>query len=191
MYSNIPSLVLGFHGCDRETARKIITDPTCLLHPSKNSYDWLGNGMYFWENSPQRAIEWAQKSKKIKDPYALGAIIDLGNCLNLTDIKHALFLEETYKTIKKSFDITGKPYPENTEYKRDLDCIVINAVDCTTEKEGLPKYDSVRSPFIEGKPVYPNAGFFKKSHIQICIRNQNCIKGYFNVRNADEKFDIP
>ena len=40
-------------------------------------------------------------------------------------------------------------------------------------------YDSVRGIFFEGGPIYPGSGILDKSHIQICVRNPNCIKGYF------------
>lgn len=198
MYSNIPSFVLGFHGCDRETARSIISDPKCSLHASDNLYDWLGSGIYFWENSPARALEWAKKAQKakiskgvIEEPCVIGAVIDLGHCLNLTDTKHTLFLKETYAFVKSSYENINEPCPKNTIYKRELDCEVINATDYITKAKGLPRYDSVRSPFMEGDEVYPDAGFLEYTHLQICIRNPNCIKGYFHVRNPDEQFDIP
>jgi len=74
------SLILGYHGCDRDIALKIITGQEQQV-PSKNDYDWLGNGLYFWEDSFSRAMRWAQndRSGKIKTPAVLGAIIDLGN----------------------------------------------------------------------------------------------------------------
>ena len=58
------------------------------LKRSENPYDWLGNGIYFWENDEQRALEWAQdlaRSGKIKSPAVVGAVLDLGKCLNLTE----------------------------------------------------------------------------------------------------------
>ncbi len=36
--------------------------------------------------------------------------------------------------------------------------------------------------FPEGNPLYDGAGFRDKNHIQICIRNQNCIKAIFDPR---------
>jgi hypothetical protein len=43
-------------------------------------------------------------------------------------------------------------------------------------------FDSTRGVFTEGGPVFNGAGIFEKSHIQICIRNPNCIKGFFLPR---------
>ncbi|SEK41780.1 hypothetical protein SAMN05421740_101809 [Parapedobacter koreensis] len=47
------------------------------------------------------------------------------------------------------------------------------------EDIGNKEFDSVRGVFWEGNPLYPTAGFREKDHIQICIRNIDCIKGYF------------
>jgi hypothetical protein len=40
-------------------------------------------------------------------------------------------------------------------------------------------YDTLRGAFMEGEPIYPDAGFHSKNHIQICVRNSACIKGFF------------
>ena len=34
---------------------------------------------------------------------------------------------------------------------------------------------------MEGKPIYPTAGFNEKTHIQIAVNNPACIKGVFRV----------
>ena len=59
IYQRSPQMVLGFHGCDRAVAAKILQSRSEHLKASKNSYDWLGTGIYFWLNDPQRAYEWA------------------------------------------------------------------------------------------------------------------------------------
>ncbi len=46
MYSKLPNLVIGFHGCRKETYEKVIKNEEPLL-ASSNVYDWLGNGLYF------------------------------------------------------------------------------------------------------------------------------------------------
>ena len=53
------------------------------------------------------------------------------------------------------------------------------------------EYDSVRGVFIEGREAYPGAGFKEKTHIQLCIVNPNCIKGFFSPRCADDTYLIP
>jgi len=54
------------------------------LAPSVGTYHWLGAGIYFWENDPERALWWAEEKAsrgEIKEPFVVGAIIDLRNCL--------------------------------------------------------------------------------------------------------------
>jgi len=36
--------------------------------------------------------------------------------------------------------------------------------------------------FHEGTELYPNTTFKTKNHIQIAVRDKNCIKGYFAPR---------
>ena len=42
-------LTIGFHGCDEDTAKRVILNKDNIL-ASQNAYDWLGSGIYFWEN---------------------------------------------------------------------------------------------------------------------------------------------
>ena len=99
LYSRRSNLIIGFHGCDESVVRKVVNGEENLI-PSTNDYDWLGNGIYFWENNEARA-------------------------------------------------------------------------------------------FWEGHSLYPNAGFAEKNHIQICVCNPNCIKGYFLPRGIDTAYPNP
>jgi hypothetical protein len=53
-----PRTVVGYHGCSRETVRRILEGEPFI--PSTMQYDWLGDGIYFWEYGPFRAYEWAE-----------------------------------------------------------------------------------------------------------------------------------
>ena len=87
-----PFQITGFHSCDREVGLRILNGKDQLT-VSTNEWDWLGPGVYFWEQNPARALEYAidsannkQKNRvPIKIPFVLGAIIELGNCLNLLE----------------------------------------------------------------------------------------------------------
>lgn len=50
LYANRPNLAIGFHGCDQSVVDKVIAGKENLL-ASTNDYDWLGSGIYFWENN--------------------------------------------------------------------------------------------------------------------------------------------
>ena len=198
MYSVLPSFVLGFHGCDRSVGEDVLADKSRLL-PSENSYDWLGSGIYFWENNPQRALDYAKMVQanpkrshgKVDNPFVIGAVIDLGRCLNLTESKSIEILKQGYNLLSQSSQIAEIPLPKNDGLLRRLDCAVINMVHKFYSDESKPPFDSVRGLFLEGDRVYDDAGFFKESHIQICVCNPNCIKGYFRVIEPDSNFPIP
>ncbi len=195
MYSTRSGLVLGFHGCDESVAQEVVKG-TKELRPSENDYDWLGNGIYFWEGNCERAMEFAKylmehpsrvKGKvPIKIPAVLGAVISLGKCLDLLESDSLTKVEEAYKILEESSKETGWALPENSGGEdlllRRLDCAVIQSLHKSLDREEK-FYDSVRGMFTEGEELYSNAGFHKKDHVQLCIRNPNCIKGYFLPRN--------
>ena len=284
LYSKRPNLILGFHGCDKSIAEKVINGE--CLNESTNDYDWLGPGIYFWQNSPERALEYAKTAMRrinstISEPAVVGAIIDLGNCLDLLEMNHIQEVKKAYKVLEK-IGIKDRPRNELIQdgfpMLRKLDRAVIEMVhtirknkenlfievenllraisllikqddkigrkniirDCFSklldiydeenleerfglellehlldfingrgEKETIIKeiddyanqlrilitnfapYDSVRSSFLEGQELYPNAGFREKNHIQICVCNKNCIKGFFMPRDMDGSYPNP
>lgn len=202
MYSTKTGLVLGFHGCDESIINDILLCKKGLKQ-SNNTYDWLGHGIYFWENSPSRAVEFAEFLKNnpqrartpIKTPSVIGAVIDLGYCLDFTDYSNLQLLKGGYELLKTAMDtlevkLTNKPIGENKDLLyRELDCAVIETLHSLRLPDSeLKPFDSVRGVFWEGKEIYPNAGFKEKNHIQICIRNKNCIKGYFLPREFDSDY---
>ena len=197
MYEKLPNLVLGFHGCDISTYEKVLLYHE-NLKASDNTYDWLGNGMYFWENSYQRAPDWAKNNPKYDKPAVLGAVIDLGFCLNLTDYHSAEVLKRGYEMLKVRYTTLGKDLPCNGKENkagdillRDLDCAVIQQIHQYHKDQNVREYDSVRGVFIEGKEVYPGAAVREKTHIQLCVVNPNCIKGFFAPRKADSQYLVP
>lgn len=62
---------------------------------------------------------------------------------------------------------------------RYLDCSVIEALHDFNKAKGYEEYDSVRAGFWEGKEIYQTAGFRERNHIQLCVRNPQCILGLF------------
>jgi hypothetical protein len=158
-----------------------------MLYESRNDYDWLGHGIYFWENNYHRALEWALDLEKrgiVRNPTVLGAILCLGKCFDLSDSEFISQLAPAYNFLMT----TEKVVPKNDRYRHRLDCAVIEVLHSRRKDENLPVYDSVRSIFSEGKEVYPEASFWDKNHIQICIRNPNCIKGFFLPRDSDPNY---
>lgn len=202
LYSRRSNLVVGFHGCDKSVVEKVLAGEENLL-ASTNDYDWLGNGIYFWENNETRALQFAQelvkrKSSSVKNPAVIGAIIDLGYCFDLTDSIYLNELREAYDVLVDLYKEIGKPLPKNTNIGestdkliRKLDCAVIQTAHQINRDANKRPYDSVKGVFWEGKPLYPNAGFAERNHIQICVCNPNCIKGYFLPRSINMDYPNP
>lgn len=207
MYSKRAGLILGFHGCDKSVRDKVVAQTGAGLKPSENDYDWLGNGVYFWENNCKRAMDFAvflknntphNAKQKIKNPAVIGAVIDMGYCLDLLDSEYLNLLKEGYKLLKASKEKFGLKIPQNLPLvkdgdliKRHLDCAVIETIHQFNKDKGKTQFDSVRGVFFEGKDLYENAGFKSNNHIQIAVRNPNCIKGYFIPRELDENYPKP
>ena len=74
---------------------------------------------------------------------------------------------------------------------RNLDCAVIQQIHDYNKDNGRVPFDSVRGIFTEGEPVYPGSAFLEKTHVQLCICNPNCIKGYFAPLKPDEHYAVP
>lgn len=192
------SFVLGYHGCDQDIARKAISGDFKLVE-SDRDYDWLGPGAYFWEGDPTRAMEWARWKTEIghyKNPAVVGAVIDLRNCLDLLVRDEIELLATAYRSFVALRAKADMPMPENRSVKgqpnqdrvlRYLDCAVFRhlheMIDAqASEDRSIEPYDTVRGMFTEGGPLYPGCGFEKRSHVQIAVRNDACIKGFFLPR---------
>jgi hypothetical protein len=183
--------IVGYHGCDAEVAANVLLHDA-PLSLSENDYDWLGKGIYFWEQGPQRAIDWAKAEAKrsphkIRKPAVLGAYIHLGQCFDLLDVANTNMLRDMHAEFVLSTTAQGKSIPENQSVPgttdidnalRRLDCALINWSLDQLAKAGR-SYQTVRGVFTEGTPAYLGAGFMLKSHIQVAVRDPSCILGFF------------
>ena len=167
MYEKLPNLVFGFHGCNKDTYEKVLYKHKDLKKSDEN-------------------------------PAVLGAIIDLGRCLNLTDDHTSSILRRGYEMLKIKCETTDNDMPQNRSGKsktdillRDLDCAVIQQIHEYNSETKQPGYDSVRGVFEEGEEVYPGSALREKTHIQLCIVNPNCIKGFFSPRKVNLEYTTP
>lgn len=191
IYTNHANYVLGFHGCDKSVVDKVINSADEHLTFSQNDYDWLGSGIYFWLNDPQRALEWAKEKRKrapekIKEPAVIGAIIDLRVCLNLTERECVETVRKGYEILKEVIElpkdlVNRAPDKGGFNLLRPLDCAVINFT-YSLLKSKKSEFDSVMGVFQEGETAYKGSDILAKTHTQICVRNPDCIMGYFLPR---------
>lgn len=157
------------------------------LRPSNNSWDWLAGGIYFWEQKPLRALEYAEESAKglqfnrvpITTPFILGSIIELGNCLNLVETQSLQILRTAYDGLLKLKEVAGEKMPINNGNNRALDCAVIKYIHQSNKEADKKPFDTIRCAFPEGEEAYPGSKISSRLHIQICVINTDCIKGYY------------
>lgn len=193
-------LIVGYHGCDRETFERVLLGPDESLDPSDNDYDWLGKGIYFWEFAPRRALEFAREKKNrggINDPAVLGAYIHLGRCFDLTDVEHTHQLKDAFDRFKEAWKLAGRKIPKNhpADQKdndlllRERDCAVLNFYmsQMDMDAESAYRYQSVRGVFQEGDAAFEGSKIRKKSHVQIAVRDPACIVGYFRPSSFSEQ----
>ncbi len=192
MHRLTTSFILGYYGCDAAVAKKLIDGEP--FKKSENDYDWLGPGIYFWESNPQRALSFAREVRKrtpakLKTPAVVGAVIELGLCLDLASEAGIKQAKAAYVALVKLYGAADTPLPKNQggpdELLRKLDCAVISQLHEIREQADQDPVDTVRGIFIEGEPIYPDAGFRDQTHCQVCVCNPLQIKGVFRVSKSE------
>jgi hypothetical protein len=175
-----PKSVVGFHGCTRHSAEAILADRT--FRPSSKAYDWLGEGVYFWEYAPYRALEWAERRCAVRgdEPVVIRATISLGRCLNLLDREHIAPVRRVYDAFQT---VLGDKLPRNTERGAHyLDRLVIDAYCRAIGEHTTLPIQTVRGSFAEGEPIFPGSKVLSRAHAQIAVRDVGCIRSMSLVR---------
>jgi hypothetical protein len=165
----------GFHGTTSEAAQAIRREGFQL---SRNPYDWLGDGVYFFQDAPERAWEWA--AEHYGDSAAvIGAEIHLVNCFDLLDTRWTRLLTDAYDSYLKFLKEAGRPIPRQTGGAHRLDREVINyAIGVLAERS--INIACVRGAFTEGYPVFPDSAIYDRAHVQIAVRDVNlCIRRFW------------
>ena len=176
--------IIAYHGCDARIAERLLRGEQ--FKKSQNDYDWLGEGIYFWEYGADRALKFAhdqRRRKKVKKPAIVGALIQLGRCFDLMDTRYTEELPVAFKMMKQVHEQNGQPLPTNAgetpdKRLRRRDCAVLNYY-LNRLEERTEFYDTVRCGFVEGPPAYEGSGIRHQSHVQIAVRNPACVVGVF------------
>ncbi len=195
-YSDYHRTVVGYHGTKRATARRIILGEEPFGR-SENDDDWLGNGIYFWEYAPQQAWLWArqrQRSKGWDDEIAVVAsMIRLGSCFDLLDPENVRALGLFYQGYEQAMMESRRELPINVWSKKRLNCAAFEFAYAGLEAQGDP-VDTCRAVFVPTRRadrLWGGSGINPHAHIQICVRNVDCILGTWLVKPIEEAADDP
>ena len=171
---------IGFHGTSVERAGRILAGG---FQPSRNDYDWLGDGAYFFQDSPSRAWQWA-RDRFGAHAAVLGAEIDLTDCLDLLAVRWRRILAVAHEGYVRQLVISGTTPPRQTAGAHRLDRVVINyAADLLAEDGVMVR--SVRAAFEEGPPIYDGSALRTHSHVQIAVRDMAAIHRIWLLSGGD------
>jgi hypothetical protein len=108
-------IIVGYHGCERGFAERLLSGNVSVddWQQSENDDDWLGHGIYFWEYSPPRAMRWAEERCQLKggEPAIVGAIVQLGICLDLTNERDTRNLRTAFELVRDAYAAAGQRLP--------------------------------------------------------------------------------
>jgi hypothetical protein len=171
--------VNGYHGTSRSRAENILVTG---FRPSTNGYDWLGTGVYFWQDAPNHALHWAQQNHPT-EPAVIKSRLRIDNtCLDLLDmstIDNSNFWMDSYNGLTEVYRVAGKDLPTQNPTipgKRHLDSEFFDYLITAFAQKPI---GSVRCAFVEGKPIFPSSAVYDQTHVQISIVNLDLIESSF------------
>jgi hypothetical protein len=162
--------VYGYHGTSRSRAERILVEG---FRPSTNGYDWLGTGVYFWQDAPNHALLWARQNYQ-EEAIVIKSRLRLDStCIDLLDmpqVDNPNFWTDSYNEFTEMCRRAGRSLPEQNPDipgKRYLDCSFFDYL--RSSIFGSDPRGAIRSAFPEGKRIFPNSAIFDKTHVQIAI----------------------
>lgn len=166
----VQEIAVAYHGTTAEAAEAILREG---FKTSENTYDWLGDGIYFFQGPPERAREWAVEH--CADPAVIGCEIAIVDFLDLTNPEWTRFLTEQYDQYLTHCREVGEELPVQRGKAHRLDREVINYSVGALRREGVP-VRGVRGVFIEGDVVYPDSAIYALAHVQIAVLDATVIR---------------
>lgn len=182
-YLDYHRTVVGFHGTTVAAAERLVDGGDFVK--SNKLYEWLGTGVYFWEYAPKQAWWWTKDLRKNSKPAVIGAMIRLGNCLDLLDPENVKWLTGVHDDMMQTWrGMKGVRIPRNVRDKRSLDCAILNWVYSESDSEPLPIETSrgVYVPTDKKKRAWQGSWIYGEAHIQICVRKPQNILALWHVR---------
>lgn len=201
---SVETALIAYHGCDVTTRDDLVSGRLKCLDHSTNHYDWLGSGAYFFEGDAERALLFAQAShrspqkrytaKPIATPTVVGVALRVQNWLDMTTQAGIREFSLAYQSMAAGLNATGALLPQNRPAGDSDNDIIYRALDNAvfnwlhqaraTQTPPLAPFQAVRAAFHQGEIIAPTSGFQASTHIQIALRDNRCIVGWFLPEGA-------
>lgn len=142
----------------------------------------MGDGVYFWQDAPARAWEWAEAHHG-DDAAVIHSLIRLDGCLDLLDISWEQSLRDTFTRLQALSVGTHQSLPRQTpeSLAHPLDRTVLNFAVVQFANAGA-SIRTIRAAFQEGAPIYPESHLFSRSHVQVAVRDPALIVRSWRAR---------
>lgn len=184
-------LLRGFHATSQERAKEI--ESSNRFHLSDNEWDWLGMGVYFYQDTLGFTRRWAEEKHggSIENPAVFAADIEYDGFLDLieheTIVELKSFMAQLQTASPTAFEKARKGQKGRAAEKErwrprahPLDCLIINEAARARELDGKP-FRAIRSIFYDGDRLHQNSDIFDRQHIQIAVRDLTLIKRVWRV----------
>ena len=171
--------VYGYHGTSQTKAASILKNGFLA---SDNDYDWLGTGIYFFQDAPMRAKQWAIEQHP-NEPAVICARIQLDNCIDLLDIQWFPVLKNIYNSFDDQYRSANRPLPKQNPSRSKahrLDCAFFNFASQLISNDEQT-VECIRAVFVEGESLFPDSAIFDLAHAQIVVKNPALITKYYLI----------
>lgn len=196
-------LVLAYHGCDITLRDDLVSRRVSELRSSANRYDWLGPGAYFFENDHRRALLFANAAhdnpgkrytkQPIATPAVVGAVLQFDFILDMTTQEGVENYCAAYQAMIEYLVAHGHPEPKNVKASDEDEDVIVRQLDSDVfafmhrirEDTKQQLFQAVRSAFPQGAAIAPSSAFRRSSHVQIALRDNSCVLGWFMPPGAE------
>lgn len=155
---------IGYHGTSPQNAQSILKNKEFKISNKEN--EWLGPGVYFFEDDIYQAINFCRKARKMKEFIVLKSLLKGNIIIDLVNTENYRWFMKIHEKIKNK---------NKYKNKKLLNSIVLNIM------YQLKPYDIVRCIFEVPKTDYLYKTNIRPYQIQLCVRNKKCIKNIEEV----------
>ncbi len=185
--SSFENTVRCYHGTSLALAHEILREG---FKPSVKAIEWLGTGIYFWQEALNWAAVWAESRRQAEGLggkiAVVAAEVSLRDCLDLCDS----YWSQKMDAASSEFldEVAPRGLRNNPETGENLlDCAFFNFVVQQYKERGI-EFKSVRAPCMTGRPLFEGSPIYTLGHIQLAVRDPSVIQSIKLIPPEDLRF---